>query len=235
MSTLEIKFCPNCDNILNISKNPPKARQNFLVQNLETPDTVTDNGDIKADLNSDNESLNSEISEDKNDDIENEISNDQEKMDVIINKIISSGVINDPNMNDLKLEQFLKNKTYQKLDKKTKSSVSSKLISYYEKIDDTTSAYYYCGICSYAKPIESGTLVASRMCSGFTNSYMNTDRLKNKVNDKMLPFTRNYICINNKCESHINHNKREAVIYRIGGSIQAWYTCCECKSHWKGE
>ncbi len=213
--TLEIKFCPTCNNILNITKNPPKNKQAGPIQNLETPNTVsaTDNEDQQPD----------------------DVMDDSTKIEQIINKLANNEAVSENDLGDFKLEQFLKHKTYQKLDKKIKPNVQVKLTTFFEKLEDATSAYYHCGICSYTKPIEPGTLVASRMSSGATNMYMNMDRLKNRVHNSILPYTRNYICTNKNCVSHNDHSKREAVMFRVGSSVQVWYTCCACQSSWKGE
>ena len=222
--SLEIKFCPTCNNILNITKNPPKYKQNIQnIQNMNTPDTisVTDNND------SDNENKNMEKQIEPED--------ETQKLDQMIEKMANNQNVDESELVDFKLEQFLKNKTYQKLDKKTKQNVQLKLTSFYEKIEDATSAYYYCTICLYYKPIEPGTLVTSRMSTNGANMYMNMDKLKNRVNNGILPYTRNYICTNEKCVSHKDHSKREAVMFRIGSSVQMWYTCCACQSSWKGE
>jgi hypothetical protein len=160
---------------------------------------------------------------------------DGTKIEQIIEKLSTNQNVTDNELGDFKLEQFLKHKAYQKLDKKIKPTVQTKLTAFYEKLEDATSAYYHCGICSYAKPIEPETLVASRMGSGSTNMYMNMDKLKNRVNNSILPYTRNYICTNKNCVSHNDHTKREAVMFRVGSSVQMWYTCCACQSNWKGE
>lgn len=213
--SLEIKFCPTCNNILNITKNPPKGKPAGQVPNLETPNTISDS--------------------DVEDNQQDEVIDESAKIEQIINKLANNEVVPDNDLGDFKLEQFLKHKTYQKLDKKVKPSVQVKLTTFFEKLEDATSAYYYCGICSYAKVIEPGMLVASRVGLESTNMYMNSDKLKNRVHNSILPYTRNYICTNKNCASHNDHSKREAVMFRTGNSVQIWYTCCACQSSWKGE
>lgn len=224
----DIKFCPNCNNILNITKNPPKKKQTTQLQQLiETPNTVSvDSPNNSSDeYSSDEDNENNQIGE----------SNDGGIIEAILKKLENGEKISDSSFNDLRLEQFTKHKYYTKLDKKSKALIQSKLISYFEKIEDTTNAFYSCVICSYSKPIEPGTLILTKISSGITGTYMNYDKLKNRINNKMLGYTRNYICYNDKCISHKDHTKREAVIYRIGSNIQAWYTCCACQFYWKGE
>lgn len=220
----EIKFCPNCNNILNITKNAPKKKQTINVQQLiDTPDTISET------MSSDNDNNNIQNSN------ENINLNEEKIIENLLKKLESGEKLSDTDIGDLRLEQFTKHKYYTKLDKKTKTSIQSKLIEYFEKVEDNTSAYYSCMVCSYSKPIEPGTLILTKISNGIIGSYMNYDKLKNRVHNKMLGYSRDYICYNEKCASHKDHTKREAVIYRIGSNMQAWYTCCECQTYWKGE
>jgi uncharacterized Zn finger protein (UPF0148 family) len=217
----EIKFCPNCDNILDITKNPQKKNNNEYIQQIEqTPTTISDvNSDINEDLDINTENINS---------TENIIK------DLLI-KIKDGKTVNETEILDYKLEQFVKNKFFIEQDKKTKSIIQSKLISLIEKIEDYINWYYTCNVCYYYKSIESGALIMTETNTESSNTYMNYDKLKNRKHNKMLGYTRNYICNNTKCVSHKDATKREAVMYRIGNNMQIWYTCRECESYWKGE
>lgn len=146
-------FCPNCNNILDITKNPPKNKN----VGSETPSTISE----------------------------------------------------------------------------TEEKPSKRI----DKSEDIAGAgaYYFCKNCAYSKAMESGTLILSKTNSRSVNSYMNMDKLKNKIYSNILPFTRNYICINKSCESHKDSSKREAVFYRLSDSTQVWYTCRACSNYWKGE
>jgi|SaaInlStandDraft_4_1057021.scaffolds.fasta_scaffold04507_5 DNA-directed RNA polymerase subunit M/transcription elongation factor TFIIS len=224
--SLEAKFCPNCNNILDITKNP--SRNNNYQQQLEladnTPNTVSESDAADSANSADDVGIVDEI-----DEANNEIEN-------IINNIVSSIEFDDVIIGNHKLEQFTKNKEFTKLDKKTKSAVQSKLISFFEKLDDAVSAFFVCSTCGYSKSIEAGTLISRRASSDATNTYVNFDRLKNKLNSKVLPHTRDYICINDSCPSHKDHSKRDAVMYRLGTkNAQIWYTCSACEQYWKGE
>jgi hypothetical protein len=221
--SLEIKFCPNCNNILNITKTNTNKNKIGAME-VDTPNTISD------------------TEEDDDEDMESKKDNSNEvdvvvfdAVDNLIEKIINGTEISEVDLVDLKYEQIIRHKSYVKLDKKTKMNIQTKLVTFFEKIEDSTSAYYHCVICSYTKAIEPKTIVSSRIGTNSTEMYINIDKLQNKTNHSILPRTRNYICINNKCESHNNHEKREAVMYRIGSGVQVWYTCCECKSYWKGE
>lgn len=222
----EIKFCPNCNNILNITKNPPKKKQTSQFQQIaETPNTISEM--------SNNSSVDEE--QDEHGDKQNEVVDESKKIEEILSKLEKGETVADAEYNDLRFEQFTKHKNYTKLDKKLKPEIQAKLIAHYEKLEDATSAYYMCNICYYSKPIEAGTLIMTKMSTGVTGTYMNYDKLKNRVYNKMLGYTRNYICYNDKCASHNDPSKREAVIYRVGSNVQAWYTCKTCQTYWKGE
>jgi hypothetical protein len=219
-------FCPNCDNILNISKNPPKNKQLASQLSINTPETVSESdNDEKEDKN--NEQDDQVIEEIQNDEIES-----------IINKLANDEMVPDSVLSDLRMEQITKHKTYQKIEKKKKSQILAKLTTFYEKIEDAVGAYYSCKNCMYSKAIDPGSLIVSRINSGTSTNYINLDKLENRRNSKILPITRNYICGNKKCptnDSGANRQPREAVFYRVAGDMQAWYTCRICGSYWKGQ
>jgi len=209
-------FCPNCNNILDISKNPPKAHQQTPVD-IMTPNTVS-HSDADDDKEQNNKSLMGPES--------------------IINKIINDEHIDDDIFNTIKMDFIVKSEMYQKLDKKSKSKIQSKISSLLEKMDESTGAYYFCKNCMYSKSIEPGALIVSRVNAGASTDYINYDKLKNRAKSKILPITRNYICINEKCDTNKkgkDRKQKEAVFYRVGNSIQVWYTCKICGSYWKGE
>lgn len=215
-------FCPNCNNILNISKNPPKKKLD-IIGNLTTPDTISESYDEKI------------VEPEKND-------KQNETYDQLIDKLINEEVIPDSILLDINFTQFTKSKSFQKLDKKQKSLIQTKLSSYIEKIDDATNAYYFCKNCLYSKIIDAGSLIITRVAGGTNDTtvtkYVNFNKLKNRIYDKSLPVTRNYICINNKCDTNKTDNTRkdrEAVFYRLGTSMQVWYTCKVCGNSWQGE
>lgn len=214
------KFCPNCNNILDISKNPPKYKNIHhekpeQTENVPTPSTMSDVNDIES---------------------ETKIEETEDKLYMdVINKLNNDEEIPDSMLSEIKMDQLIKNKLYQQLDKKTKSQFQAKLMSYNDKVDDAVSAYYYCKNCMYFKTIEAGSLIISRTNGVSSNNYMNLDRLKNRIYSKILPITRDYICINEKCPTNTKNETKEAVFFRVSGSMQVWYTCKLCNYYWKGQ
>ena len=185
-------FCPNCDNILNISKNPPKSNNLGVIGNLATPDTISNSSDSDVDIERDVEK--------ENDDKQTEL------FEQTINKLLAGEIVPDSTLSEINFIQLTKNKTYQKLDKKQKSLIQSKLSSYIEKMDDATNAYYFCKNCLYSKIIDAGSLIVTRVAGGSADTtvtkYVNFNKLRNRIYNKSLPITRNYICINDKCDTN---------------------------------
>jgi hypothetical protein len=201
-------FCPTCNNILDISKNSLKNTKSGIILD-ETPDTISDST-VET--------------------VEKDIILD------IINNILEDKEIDEKTIQLYKIENFTKHPEYLKLDKKQKSLVQTQLTLYYGKLDDSINAYYVCKNCTYSKSIDAGSLITIKTnTEDISGKYINYDKLKNKIYSKILPITKNYICINESCESHKNIKEREAVFYRIGNSVQIWYTCKSCKNYWKGE
>jgi len=205
-------FCPNCNNVLDISKTSLKNSKLSAIIS-ETPTTVSDVEET-----------------------ETETETEKDNISEIINNLLNDIVVDEKNIQLYNMDEFLKHSEYLKLDKKQKTIIQNKLTMYFGKIDDSINAYYVCSNCTYSKGIESGSIIMSK--NGISNTlelYINYDKLKNKIYSKVLPITKNFICINDKCESHKDPKKREAVFYRIGRSLQVWYTCKACQKYWKGE
>ena len=233
-------FCPNCNNILDISKNPPKISSeptgstNMELNELigETPNTVSDENTELEPI------VKSSSKKEKEKEIKEEIIKEDinEKISTTIQRIVNDQNVSVDDIKDFRYDQIIKSDSFKNLDKKTKAKVQPKISSLFD-IKDTASqtAYHICRNCYYHKQIESGTLITSKMNTGSSNNYFNMERLKNLTDSKILPVTRNYLCTNDKCISYKDHTKREAVIYRIGTNLQVWYICKACKSYWKGE
>ena len=228
-------FCPKCDNILDISKTQPKANRRQIAPPIETPDTVSSSDDENNSIDTDNDDNENKIVK-KEKKLEPDIKeSDNSKIEEILMRMVNDEKLSDIDFSEYKMEQFIKNKAYTGLERKTKITVHEKLISIFDKIEDITSAFYVCKNCFYSKAIGGGTLISSKMEIGVGGTYMNLDKLKNRAHCKMLPLTKNYICPSATCKSHKDNSKREAAFFRIGENLQIWYVCKECNSYWKGE
>lgn len=203
-------YCPHCHNILDVSKNPPTTNPSNLQLGIMTPTTVSDD-DIAL----------------KNTDVDN-----------IIDKILQSEEITNQMISNIRLDMITKSDKYKALNKKQKSQIQNKYSEVLDKISDSVHAFYFCRNCMYSEPIQPGALVISRISGKTSSNYVNVEKFKNKAYSQILPYTRNYICINPNCDTnHKDKSKRkvkEAVFYRVGNSMQISYTCNICKSSWNG-
>jgi hypothetical protein len=224
------EYCPKCINILDISKTLPKNKLINLNVNEHdiTPTTVsiTDN-DTESDIDSDTDS--------SIDEEEKELEEQNKLIEQIINKFTNDETVTDTELNDIKIDKLIKHKLYIKLDKKTKAIIQDKLHIHTEKLDDATNAYYICKNCYYSKVIEPETLILTRANGTVSDNYINLDKLKNRIHSNILPYTRDYICINDKCPTNTKGEIKEAVFFRLNGSLQVWYACKICESYWKGQ
>ena len=102
------------------------------------------------------------------------------------------------------------------------------------EIDESLSAFRICKNCSYFERLVGRNLVLSRMSSEASISgIVDLSKYKYMIHDKTLPHTRDYICKNDKCESHKNHEKRNAVWFRpILNSYSTYYGCVTCGEIW---
>lgn len=89
------------------------------------------------------------------------------------------------------------------------------------------SAHFICNNCGYNDLIEPGTMIYSK-----TTEKVDLLSQKNKelLYDQTLPITRNYVCINNKCNTHKDPNNKEAVFYKHNNKIT--YICKICETDW---
>lgn len=191
-------FCPNCNNILDISKTKPHA----TVQSLTS---LTPEDDVESSTN-------------------------------LITKIISGEEPNEQDIKNIKIENLIKLEEFKKLSNKQKSTIQNKLADMIETKDEANiAAFYICRNCHHSEPIQAQTLLTTKIGTGSSADFYNIEKLRNNVHSKVLPRTRNYICTDESCTSHKNPEKREAVFFKIGSSLQVWYVCTVCKSVWKGE
>jgi Fe2+ or Zn2+ uptake regulation protein len=208
-------FCPNCDNIYSITKNPPvqtvQGQQGGKqYSESETPTSISD-----SETNSDND---------------------------IISMILKTGNYNkETNMKTI--DEITKTPAYKKLSSKDKVFVKNKLMEQLSQEDkiklmetntakSTSNAYFICKNCGTYEQIAQGTLVMSKLSTEGNHDFIDNTNYKNMIHVKTLPITRNYICPNDKCGSHKDHEKREAVFFRMGTQYRVRYVCKTCQISW---
>lgn len=92
---------------------------------------------------------------------------------------------------------------------------------------------FKCSNCMNIEYIKPGTLIASRTNEKANSDYVDETQYKDMIYDCTLPCTRNYICPNDKCASHKDFSKREAIWFRPSKyNYNIKYVCKECRSYW---
>lgn len=195
-------FCPDCNNLYDISRTIPSAQQTGGKKKILLPSITSDSETIS---DSDTNTVNNIIKRDVN---SVELSEDE------INKLVKSKDFND-------LSEEKKSATLIKI--KEKQDTPPDILT-----DKHAGAYFICKKCGRYDVIRDGTLVVSKHAGGesLQENITPTD-YKNMVNIPYLPITRNYVCPNEKCESHKNYSLREAIFFRIP-SRRVRYVCKAC-------
>ena len=205
-------FCPKCDNMYSITKTPPVIQQ-YGGDISDTPTTLS--------------------SSDKSD--------KSDKFELLIQKLLRKEKIENVDVETIQL--IFKSHTYKKLTGTDKEYIYNKLMEFVpvnekKNFVDVTSgkssnvAFFVCKNCAFFEPIENGTLITSRISANESREYTDYTNYKNLTHIKTLPLTRHYVCPNDKCASHKDNNKREAVFYRLDGTYRVRYICKECYSSW---
>lgn len=154
----------------------------------------------------------------------------EDKIEKIINKILAEEDV-EKLIENIKTDKIVNSEVYKKLDKNKKHIINEKLEGLSEKtIDSSLLSYYSCKSCGWSQKIKPGTQILTKTGGDSQSSYMNTQRYKNKIYSKVLPFTRNYICPNKNCPGNKDKEKHEAVMYRINDTMRTMYTCCACQT-----
>jgi hypothetical protein len=133
-------------------------------------------------------------------------------------------------MENIKIDKITSHDAYKKLDKNKKQILNEKLEKYSLTLVDTSMvSYYLCKSCSWSQKLKPETQILTKTGGDSQTSYLNSNRYKNKIYSRVLPYTRNYICPNKNCSGNKDPEKHEAVIYRINDTMRTMYTCCACQ------
>ncbi len=89
---------------------------------------------------------------------------------------------------------------------------------------------YYCQLCGF-KQESTKTLISQNSYS--KSNIASFGSRKNYVYDKTLPRTAKYVCPNDKCETHKDPEKKEAIFFNEGDSLKHIFICRSCQTEWK--
>ncbi len=162
------------------------------------------------------------------------------KLDVIIEKILSNEDIEDDKikLDEDDLIQLNKIDSYKKLQNKQKDYVfnylndmiqKKKIINKDNKI--AKKMYFICKSCGNNEPIKEGSMIISRQSNKEITNETGFNS-KEYLEMKIYPRTRQYSCLNDKCESHKKSEKKSAMFMRINGTYKIRYICEACETSW---
>lgn len=161
-----------------------------------------------------------------------------DKYEAVIKKIIDGETINENDVNWVELDELAKVTGYKKLKQKQKEKVYNTILELLPvdkkdlpKSDKTKKkqAFFICTNCGYNQPIKPRTVIFSRTSNDVSQSYISQD-VRNMVHSDILRRTKKYICPNEKCESHKNIDKREAVSMRRNNTYHITMICEACQT-----
>ncbi|ARF08923.1 DNA-dependent RNA polymerase subunit Rpb9 [Catovirus CTV1] len=203
-------YCPNCNNIYDITKNLPNIPNMTGGQVSDTPETVSS------------------------------ITTDTDVINVLVNKILSNETVNKNDLKGVTIDSVTKSPSYKKLQAKSKELVHNKLNDLLNNENNepksspaSSNAFFICKNCGNHEPIKPNTLIARKLY-GENNEieFEDTNKFKEMAHVKCIPLTRHYICPNKNCQSHTDFSLRAARFYRVTGSFRVRYVCTACEQSW---
>ena len=148
---------------------------------------------------------------------------------------IVSAFNQDENMNyDVKLSEDDLNNYLSK--SKIKDDKKKDIINFYTKLQKNHISKYIlkCTSCGENYRLEPETIIYSLNLKKQNLSF-NDDYIDLKLYDPTLPRTKDYICVNEKCETNskgFDLSNKEAVFFRANKSYNLKYACLNCKTCW---
>lgn len=142
--------------------------------------------------------------------------------------------LNEKDAQSVDLNLLSKHPVYKKLSTKKKEVVLNRIKEHHKAETKTRQedinkdmAFFFCIDCGYRRPISAGKKIFSKSfgSSSIDNMKVNKDMAYSDI----VPYTRKYTCVNPKCESHKNIEKRVARIVRPDiYSFKTFYICMAC-------
>jgi hypothetical protein len=205
-------FCPNCDNLFDITKN---------IQPVQAGGGADDASDSATGSGSSNNSTTSASA------------TSASNYNNIIKKILANADLTDADTSSLNYDAVIKGSDFTKLNNKQKDTVFNRLQEYNPEAKQgaTKSAFFLCNSCGFSEPIKTGTAIVRRMSENTSDISADASIYKDMIHAKELPYTRRYICPNKSCKTHSHPEKKEAQFLRTE-HYKIKYICNECKTAW---
>tara|TARA_S200000501_G_C20568019_1_gene631692 strand:- start:61 stop:624 length:564 start_codon:yes stop_codon:yes gene_type:complete len=137
--------------------------------------------------------------------------------------------------NNIDIDNVIRTKEYNKFSKSNKSKIISKLNKLMNSNNSKKKNKYHailiCLNCGTKEDIKEGTCLYSKDNDNEINK-QNIKDFKFMKDSHILPRTTNYICNNEKCETHKKPSLKEAMFFRDQNNYNIIYLCLHCNSNW---
>ena len=237
--TNESSFCKNCDNFMDITNNISNKDNTDENYTDEEQNDEEQNDEEQNDEEQNEGLLNDNITESSDYDVSMSIGGS-----IDINSETDNNIKNILNGNNSELTLFKnfnindlnKYPLFNKLSNEQKTLVINRILEKIPKQKNNTKeniytlkeSYFYCKSCGYNEKIQNKKFIFSRGDEKKDEQY----NFLNYVNDNILPMTKNYNCINDKCTTHKNPETKMAIFYRFNNSYNTRYICKVCNKYW---
>lgn len=139
--------------------------------------------------------------------------------DAVINKIINGEPLTVV-VDSKQIQSIKQSDEYKQLSKDQQTMITTKL--------DYNGVMIMCNNCGWSDTLVPGTIISTQHTSNKKENNIVMDQRMNAylINDKTLPRTKNFKCINKDCTSKLGD---EAVLVKQPNSNTMMYICCTCK------
>lgn len=148
---------------------------------------------------------------------------------VIKNEKVEQDIQYNINFNDKELKDYLNERS--DLSDYQKDIIIGKFEQIIKHQKNISKFFFVCNNCSTSYVLQPGTSIYSINFDKSVGGMIDED-VSVKIQDPILPRTKDYICPNKTCESRKDSKNKEAIFYRNGKDYHLKYICTICKTQW---
>ena len=144
-----------------------------------------------------------------------------------ITQIVKNNI--EPSLLDIKFsrDQMTRNKKFAALSMEDKN----KMYEIFKQDGGGIDAMFSCNNCGWSKVIKNSTKLYSFDTKDNVKKILPDEYLL-LVNNPIYSRTKDYTCKNDKCPTHKDFTKKEAIFYHGSKDLNVTYVCTECLSSW---
>lgn len=228
-------LCPQCNNGFEITRGPGKLPKPLSRSSVKDDDDDDDEVEEETDLRSDD-------NDDDDNNQEGGKSTSSKDVASLIQDIMNSKIVDPDRANQIGIDRITKDTAFKELTVANRDTVvntvadmlpDNKKIQQIKKDGVESSkhnlAHFLCTNCGFTKPVAPRTKIFSKVSDKLSQNYT-SGNYKDMLHSSIAPRTRKYTCPNERCESHKDPEKREAVFIRKNNSYEVVYICTACET-----